>query len=95
MHALVWRIFHSFVLGAILKAQSQSKWLVRHFVEVGWILFIGHATILMAQIMTQTYHYEHGREDAALEEAFTSWKQIYTMSLYGTYGTLSIDSVLH
>ncbi|CAE7101401.1 unnamed protein product, partial [Rhizoctonia solani] len=63
VHALTWRIFHSFVLGGILKAQSGSKWLVRHFVE--------------------RYHYE--REDGALEEAFTSWKQIYTMSLYGTY----------
>ncbi|EUC54442.1 phosphatidylethanolamine N-methyltransferase [Rhizoctonia solani AG-3 Rhs1AP] len=70
VHALMWRIFHSFVLGGILKAQSGSKWLVRHFVE--------------------KYHYEHGREDGALEEAFTSWKQIYTMSLYGTYTSFAI-----
>ncbi|KDN33294.1 hypothetical protein RSAG8_13615, partial [Rhizoctonia solani AG-8 WAC10335] len=70
IHALTWRIFHSFVLGGILKAQSGSKWLVRHFVE--------------------RYHYEHGREDGALEEAFTSWKQIYTMSLYGTYASFAL-----
>ncbi|CAE6441284.1 unnamed protein product [Rhizoctonia solani] len=70
IHALTWRIFHSFVLGGILKAQSTSKWLVRHFVE--------------------RYYYEHGREDGALEEAFTSWKQIYTMSLYGTYTSFAL-----
>ncbi|CAE6382178.1 unnamed protein product [Rhizoctonia solani] len=70
VHALAWRIFHSFVLGGILKAQSRSKWLVRHFIE--------------------RYHYEHGREDGALEEAFTSWKQIYTMSLYGTYTSFAL-----
>ncbi|KAH7320508.1 phospholipid methyltransferase-domain-containing protein [Rhizoctonia solani] len=70
LHALTWRIFHSFVLGGILKAQSGSKWLVRHFVE--------------------RYHYEHGSEDGALEEAFTSWKQIYTMSLYGTYTSFAL-----
>ncbi|KAJ1303691.1 hypothetical protein OPQ81_008116 [Rhizoctonia solani] len=65
LHALSWRIFHSFILGGILKAQSGSKWLVRHFVE--------------------HYYYQQDREDGALEEAFTNWKQIYTMSLYGTY----------
>ncbi|CAE6504811.1 unnamed protein product [Rhizoctonia solani] len=70
VHAFAWRIFHSFVLGGILKAQSGNKWLVRHFVE--------------------RYHYEHGREDGALEEAFTSWKQIYTMSLYGTYTSFAL-----
>ncbi|KZV93634.1 phosphatidylethanolamine N-methyltransferase [Exidia glandulosa HHB12029] len=33
VHALAWRCFHSFVLGYILKAQSQSKFLVRHFLK--------------------------------------------------------------
>ncbi|KAF8694385.1 Phosphatidylethanolamine N-methyltransferase, partial [Rhizoctonia solani] len=70
LHALAWRVFHSFVLGGILRAQSKSKWLVRHFVE--------------------RYYYEHGREDGALEESFTNWKQIYTMSLYGTYSSFAL-----
>lgn len=34
LHALGWRIFHSFVLGFILKAQSEGKWLVRHYIQV-------------------------------------------------------------
>lgn len=33
MHALLWRIYHTFVLGWILKAQSDSKFLVRHFLK--------------------------------------------------------------
>lgn len=32
-HAVVWRLFHSFGLGLMLKKQSQSKWLVRHFIK--------------------------------------------------------------
>ncbi|KAG8733144.1 phosphatidylethanolamine N-methyltransferase [Ceratobasidium sp. 414] len=70
LHSLAWRIFHSFVLGGILKAQSEGKWLVRHFI--------------------QRYHYEHGREDGAVEEAFASWKELYTMSLCGTYASFVV-----
>ncbi|QRW02367.1 methylene-fatty-acyl-phospholipid synthase [Ceratobasidium sp. AG-Ba] len=70
LHALAWRIFHSFVLGGILKAQSEGKWLVRHYV--------------------QTYHYDQGREDGAVEEAFASWKELYTMSLCGTYASFVV-----
>lgn len=33
MHALGWRFFHSFGLGFILKAQSDNKFLVRHFIK--------------------------------------------------------------
>ncbi|KAF8588065.1 phosphatidylethanolamine N-methyltransferase [Ramaria rubella] len=32
VHALSWRFFHSFALGLLLKAQSESKFLVRHFI---------------------------------------------------------------
>ncbi|KAF8510469.1 phosphatidylethanolamine N-methyltransferase [Hysterangium stoloniferum] len=32
VHALAWRFFHSFGLGLLLKAQSESKFLVRHFI---------------------------------------------------------------
>ncbi|KAG8908830.1 phosphatidylethanolamine N-methyltransferase [Tulasnella sp. 403] len=32
-HALLWRFFHSFGLGLLLKAQSDSKFMVRHFMK--------------------------------------------------------------
>ncbi|KAI0651121.1 phosphatidylethanolamine N-methyltransferase [Trametes meyenii] len=32
-HALAWCLFHSFGLGLLLRAQSQSKFLVRHFLK--------------------------------------------------------------
>ena len=33
VNALAWRVFHSFALGFALRAQSDSKWLVKHFVK--------------------------------------------------------------
>lgn len=33
LHALGWRLFHSFVLGAALRAQSKRRWIVRHFIK--------------------------------------------------------------
>lgn len=33
LHAVAWRIFHSFVLGFILKAQSENKWLIKHYLK--------------------------------------------------------------
>ncbi|KZO97479.1 phosphatidylethanolamine N-methyltransferase [Calocera viscosa TUFC12733] len=33
LHALAWRLFHSFGLGLLLKAQSERKWIVRHFIK--------------------------------------------------------------
>lgn len=32
-NALAWRVFHTFGLGLALKAQSESKWIVRHFLK--------------------------------------------------------------
>ncbi|KAI5119700.1 hypothetical protein M0805_003584 [Coniferiporia weirii] len=32
-HALLWRLYHTFVLGSLLKAQSNSRFLVRHFLK--------------------------------------------------------------
>lgn len=32
-HALLWRCFHSFGLGALLHAQSERKFLVRHYMK--------------------------------------------------------------
>lgn len=33
VHTLVWRFIHSFGLGLLLKAQSDSKYMVRHFMK--------------------------------------------------------------
>lgn len=33
VHALGWRVFHSFGLGTLLKKQSENRWLVRHFLK--------------------------------------------------------------
>jgi len=33
VNALGWRVIHTFVLGNILKAQSEKKWMIRHFLK--------------------------------------------------------------
>ncbi|SOV08836.1 related to CHO2 - phosphatidylethanolamine N-methyltransferase [Ustilago sp. UG-2017a] len=33
VNALIWRVFHSFGLGLALRRQSESKWVVRHFLK--------------------------------------------------------------
>lgn len=33
VHALAWRVFHSVGLGLALKAQSERRWIVRHFIK--------------------------------------------------------------
>lgn len=33
INALAWRAFHSFGLGWALQAQSEKKWIVRHFIK--------------------------------------------------------------
>ncbi|KAF9182180.1 phosphatidylethanolamine N-methyltransferase [Haplosporangium sp. Z 11] len=35
IQALVWRIFHSYVLGAVLKQQSDNKFYTKHFIKHG------------------------------------------------------------
>ncbi|EPQ27459.1 uncharacterized protein PFL1_04997 [Pseudozyma flocculosa PF-1] len=65
LNALAWRVFHSAGLGAVLKAQSENKWVVRHFLK----------------------HYNYGRPDDAIFEAFSNWKVIYNTSLVMTYAS--------
>jgi phosphatidylethanolamine N-methyltransferase len=72
LHALAWRMFHSFALGFILRAQSSNKFLVRHFVKHYYYPY-GEDS-------------RSGRK-AAVEEAFANWKAIYNMSLCMTYGS--------
>lgn len=33
VHAFMWRVYHTFVLGLLLRAQSKSKFIVRHFMK--------------------------------------------------------------
>lgn len=70
-HALLWRIFHSFVLGFALKKQSETQWLVRHFLKHYHYPASSGA---------------EGREGGAVEECFSNWKSVYNLSLCMTYG---------
>jgi phosphatidylethanolamine N-methyltransferase len=76
-HALAWRIFHSYGLGLLLRAQSKSKWLVRHY--------------LKHYHYPGENHNDDGTEresvvKRATEEAFGNWQVGYNISLVMTYG---------
>ena len=76
-HALAWRVFHSFGLGLLLRAQSKSKWLVRHYLK--HYHYPGDGGDVMAE----------GKESvvkSATEEAFGNWQVAYNISLVMTYG---------
>ncbi|KAJ7574037.1 phospholipid methyltransferase-domain-containing protein [Mycena floridula] len=68
-HALAWCLFHSFGLGLLLRAQSRSKFMVRHFVK-NYHYEGGKGAA-------------DGK--GAIVEAFANWKAIYNMSLCMTY----------
>lgn len=78
LHALSWRVFHSYGLGLLLRAQSKSKWLVRHFLK--HYHYPGEST---------TEGENNERESVvkrATEEAFGNWQVGYNISLVMTYG---------
>lgn len=72
LHALSWRVFHSFGLGLLLRAQSKSKWLVRHYLK--HYHYPGDSVE------------EDDVATRATEEAFGNWQVMYNMSLVMTYG---------
>lgn len=78
LHALAWRLFHSFGLGLLLRAQSKTKWLVRHYLKhYHYPSYVDGA--------------DDGanKEDVvkrATEEAFGNWQVGYNISLVMTYG---------
>jgi len=79
MHAFGWRVFHSYGLGLLLRAQSKGKWLVRHYLK--HYHYPGEASS----------GDEEGsdRESVvkrATEEAFGNWQVGYNISLVMTYG---------
>jgi hypothetical protein len=86
MHALSWRIFHSYGLGLLLRAQSQSKWAVRHFLKHYHYPNEGRH-------LSTSGNVDDEKEEvvqAATEEAFSNWKVIYNISLVMTYGECRI-----
>lgn len=81
LHALAWRVVHSYGLGLVLRAQSKTKWLVRHY--------LNNYPYPTDDIVT-------GAEDdeiptdrnvvrRATEEAFSNWQVAYNISLVMTY----------
>jgi phosphatidylethanolamine N-methyltransferase len=75
-HALAWRFFHSFGLGLLLRAQSDSKFLVRHYIKnYHYPSESGDRSGGAASV-----------RQGALIEAFNNWKDFYNLSLCMTYG---------
>ena len=74
LHALAWRMFHSFGLGMLLDKQSKSKWLVRHYLK--------HYHYRSSEAEKETV------VKRATEEAFGNWQVILNISMVMTYGTL-------
>lgn len=84
LHALSWRIFHSFGLGLLLRAQSKSKWYVRHYLKHY------HYPTDEAEGLQK-----EGVVKRATEEAFRNWQVGYNISLVMTYGTSPDGFMLH
>ncbi|WRT69964.1 uncharacterized protein IL334_006955 [Kwoniella shivajii] len=79
IHALLWRLFHSYGLGLLLRAQSKSKWLVRHFLK--HYHYPGDGNFELEDE-------GEAKEDVvkrATEEAFGNWQVVYNISLVMTY----------
>ena len=81
LHALVWRLFHSFGLGLLLRAQSKTKWLVRHYLK--HYHYPGDAAGLIIEDGSSD---REGVVRRATEEAFGNWQVGYNISLVMTYG---------
>ncbi|PVF99622.1 hypothetical protein CPB86DRAFT_783511 [Serendipita vermifera] len=77
-HALVWRIYYSFVLGLILKAQSESKFLVRHFLE--------HYHYAPSSLLDSPMgRGDSGVKEGAIKEAFDNWKRMFNIGMVMCY----------
>ncbi|WWD19894.1 hypothetical protein CI109_104363 [Kwoniella shandongensis] len=79
LHALLWRLFHSFGLGLLLRAQSKTKWLVRHYLK--HYHYPGDGTF-------DEEDESEAKESVvkrATEEAFGNWQVGYNISLVMTY----------
>ncbi|KAJ9126240.1 hypothetical protein QFC24_001965 [Naganishia onofrii] len=98
IHALLWRLFHSFGLGLLLRAQSKSRWMVRHFLKHYHYATGSSSTANNASNGRRTpgrrrvslavrYGMDTTEDDvqAATKDAFDNWKVIYNTSLVMTY----------
>lgn len=92
LHALSWRLFHSYGLGLLLRAQSKTKWLVRHYLK--HYHYHGQDEDSSEELDLGISRGFAGREKEgvvkrATEEAFGNWQVGYNISLVMTYGTFS------
>ncbi|KIR51912.1 phosphatidylethanolamine N-methyltransferase [Cryptococcus gattii Ru294] len=79
LHALLWRLFHSFGLGLILRAQSKSKWLVRHYLKHYHYPEDAHIDDEDESDIKESV------VKRATEESFGNWQVMYNISLVMTY----------
>lgn len=85
LHALSWRLFHSYGLGLLLRAQSKSKWLVRHYLKH----YHYHGSSSAAgNVAGEETEERESVVKRATEEAFGNWQVGYNISLVMTYGEL-------
>ena len=85
LHALAWRLFHSYGLGLLLRAQSKTKWLVRHYLK-----HYHYPNEVSSEASTGMER--EGVVKRATEEAFRNWQVAYNISLGMTYGEVPMPT---
>ncbi|KAG8856563.1 phosphatidylethanolamine N-methyltransferase [Serendipita sp. 411] len=78
VHALTWRIYYSFILGLILKGQSDSRFLVRHFLE-----HYHYSPLSLTE--SPGGRGDRGVKEGAIREAFDNWKGMYNLGMVMCY----------
>jgi len=92
LHALAWRLFHSFGLGFLLKVQSEERWLVRHFLKHYHYPSDQPSGSSTAPARKDSRAGDEENDNssndiaAATRDAFANWKVLYNTSLVMTYG---------
>jgi phosphatidylethanolamine N-methyltransferase len=79
LHALLWRTYYSFLLGLLLSAQSDSKYLVRHF-----LTHYHYAPLSLTE--SPRGRGDKGVKEGAITEAFDNWKGMYNLGMVMCYG---------
>ncbi|CAG7852914.1 Phosphatidylethanolamine N-methyltransferase Short=PEAMT [Serendipita indica DSM 11827] len=78
LHAFAWRMYYSLILGLILKAQSESKFLVRHFLK-------NYHYAPLSLTDSPRGRGDRGVKEGAVREAFDNWKGMYNMGMVMCY----------